>query len=62
MKGKGRPVLVITRKQVKWYPTISLAAKAIGVSRQTIIRALASDSGEIPGMRPIISVDDPIEN
>lgn len=63
MNFKTKAIVIIDArgKGNRWYPSISEAARWEPYSRQQLSRALASDSGEIPGVRPIVTVDEPAE-
>ena len=55
-----RPVIIITRQSVQYYPSVRDASIATGISAQRILRGLASEHGEIPRTRPVVCVDEPV--
>ena len=59
--GRRRPIIIITSRSVDHYDSIAEASAATGISRQRIIRALASPYGEIAHTRPVVCVDEDLD-
>ncbi len=56
----AKPVVIITQKKTMYYPSIKDASNALGISKQRLIRGLASPYGEVPRTRPQIYIDEAV--
>ena len=52
------PIMVITNKDCRIYPSIMAAARATGVSKQRLYRGLQEPDGFVPGSRGCVYVDE----
>ena len=52
------PIIVITLKESRIYPSITSAAKATGISKQRLYRGLQEPDGFVPGARGAVYVDE----
>ena len=60
--GVEHPILIIRRKSVEWFPSMSEAERVTGISRRRLAKALNHPYGEVEGMFPYTYVDTPIRD
>ena len=57
MKSLSVVSMRLGEKKTVWHESIAVAAKAIGVDRKTLMRALKSQSGLVPETDPPVYAD-----